>query len=208
MAEELLVKDAPALSWPDVADREAMLVHRCVAGEESACSELVADNQRMVFQLAFHLLGDYEEALRYGEAGYTAFADVNHRWGMIGAACRVGFAFAALGEPDRARERLRWALGQARATEATSLALLALSGVGVLLARQGEERSAAELLTFVLGYPGFPPFYFITSRPELERLEAELPPAELAAAREGAGEADFEAVVAAAEDVLGGALAS
>ena len=155
-----------------------------------------------------YCLGDYEEALRYGEAGYTAFADVNHRWGMIGAACRVGFALAALGEPDRARERLRWALGQARATEATSLALLALSGVGVLLARQGEERSAAELLTFVLGYPGFPPFYFITSRPELERLEAELPPAELAAAREGAGEADFEAVVAAAEDVLGGALAS
>jgi predicted ATPase/class 3 adenylate cyclase len=155
-----------------------------------------------------YCLGDYEEALRYGEAGYTAFADVNHRWGMIGAACRVGFAFAALGESDRARERLRWALGQARATEATSLALLALSGVGVLLARQGEERRAAELLTFVLGYPGFPPFYFITSRPELERLEAELPSAELAAAREGAGAADFEAVVAAAEDVLGRALAS
>jgi RNA polymerase sigma-70 factor (ECF subfamily) len=62
VAEELLVKDAPALSWPDAADREAMLVHRCVAGEETACSELVADNQRMVFQLAFHLLGDYEEA--------------------------------------------------------------------------------------------------------------------------------------------------
>ena len=62
MAEELLVKDAPALSWPDVADREAMLVHRCVAGDETACGELVADHQRMVFQLAFHLLGDYEEA--------------------------------------------------------------------------------------------------------------------------------------------------
>ncbi len=62
MAEELLVKDAPALSWPDVSDREAMLVQRCVAGEETACNELVADNQRMVFQLAFHLLGDYEEA--------------------------------------------------------------------------------------------------------------------------------------------------
>jgi RNA polymerase sigma-70 factor (ECF subfamily) len=62
VAEELLVKDAPALNWPDVADQEAVLVHRCVSGEEAACSELVADNQRMVFQLAFHLLGDYEEA--------------------------------------------------------------------------------------------------------------------------------------------------
>ena len=62
MAEELLVKDAPALGWPDVADCEAMLISRCVAGEETACSELVADHQRMVFQLGFQLLGDYEEA--------------------------------------------------------------------------------------------------------------------------------------------------
>lgn len=62
MAEELLVKQAPALSWPDLDDREADLVRRCVAGEEAACTELVGDNQRMVFQLAFHLLGDYEEA--------------------------------------------------------------------------------------------------------------------------------------------------
>jgi len=62
VAEELLVKDTPALNWPDVADREAVLVRRCVSGEEDACNELVAENQRMVFQLAFHLLGDYEEA--------------------------------------------------------------------------------------------------------------------------------------------------
>lgn len=62
MAEELLVKDAPALSWPEVVGDEALLVQRCVAGEEAACAGLVADNQRMVFQLAFHLLGDYEDA--------------------------------------------------------------------------------------------------------------------------------------------------
>ena len=123
---------------------------------------------------------------------------------MIGTASRVGFASVALGDLDGARERFRWALEQAQATETKSLALLALSGVGVLLAREGEERRAAELLTFVFGYPGFPPFYFITSRPELERLEAELPPAELAAAREAAEAADFEGVVATAERVLGG----
>ena len=152
-----------------------------------------------------YCLGDYEEALRLGRAGHDAFADVNHRWGMIGAACRVGFALVALGDSDRARERFRWALGQAQATEAKSLALLALSGVGVLLAREGEERRGAELLTFVFGCPGFPPFYFITARPELERLEAELAPEELAAAREAAHATDFEAVVAAAQHVLAGA---
>jgi len=62
LAEELSVKQAPALSWPAVADREADLVSRCVAGDEDACAALVSDNQRMVFQLAFNLLGDVEEA--------------------------------------------------------------------------------------------------------------------------------------------------
>ena len=56
------MKQAPALSWPAVADREADLVHRCVAGDEDACAALVSEHQRMVFQLAFNLLGDQEEA--------------------------------------------------------------------------------------------------------------------------------------------------
>jgi len=43
---------------------------------------------------------------------------------------------------------------------------------------------------------------FITARPELDRLEAELAPEEFAAAREAAQAADFEAVVTAAQQVL------
>jgi RNA polymerase sigma-70 factor (ECF subfamily) len=62
VAEELSVKQAPALDWPDVADREAVLVRLCTTGDDNACATLVADHQRMVFQLALHLLGDYEEA--------------------------------------------------------------------------------------------------------------------------------------------------
>jgi len=62
VAEELFVKQAPALNWPDVADREADLVRRCAAGDDDACATLVADHQRLVFQLALHLLGDVEEA--------------------------------------------------------------------------------------------------------------------------------------------------
>jgi hypothetical protein len=72
----------------------------------------------------------------------------------------------------------------------------------VLLAREGEEVRAVELLTFVLGSPGFPPFYFITARPELDRLEAELAPEQLASARDAARAADFDVAVAAAERVL------
>src|SRR5581483_1783146 len=111
----------------------------------------------------------------------------------------------ALGDLDGARERFRRALEQARTTKAKSLALLALRGVGVLLAREGEARHAAELLTFVLGSPGFPPYYFIAARPELERLEAEIPPDDLTAAREAAAAADFETIAAATEPAIGGA---
>ncbi len=56
--------------------------------------------------------------------------------------CRVGFALVALADPNGARTRLRWALEQVQATEAKSLALLALSGIGVLLARGGRSAGA------------------------------------------------------------------
>ena len=57
------VKDARALGWTDVGTDEAELVQRCATGDDVACAELVAQHQRMVYQLAFHLLGSREEAL-------------------------------------------------------------------------------------------------------------------------------------------------
>jgi RNA polymerase sigma-70 factor (ECF subfamily) len=57
------VKNAGAISWSEVDSREATHIARCVAGEESACADLVAAHQRTVFNLAFHLLGDRDEAL-------------------------------------------------------------------------------------------------------------------------------------------------
>ena len=60
---EQLVKNAGALGWSEVGTGEAALIQRCTAGEESACAELVASHERMVFQLALHLLGDRDEAL-------------------------------------------------------------------------------------------------------------------------------------------------
>jgi RNA polymerase sigma-70 factor (ECF subfamily) len=60
---ELTVKRAPAIGWSEVGGREATLVSRCAAGDELACTELVNEHQRMVYQLALHLLGDPDEAL-------------------------------------------------------------------------------------------------------------------------------------------------
>jgi RNA polymerase sigma-70 factor (ECF subfamily) len=60
---ERLVKDAGALGWSEIATAEAALIQRCAAGEQSACAELVASHERMVYQLSLHLLGDRDEAL-------------------------------------------------------------------------------------------------------------------------------------------------
>ena len=58
------MKNAGAISWSDVDSREAALIARCVAGDDAACSELVAAaSADEVFNLALHLLGDRDDAL-------------------------------------------------------------------------------------------------------------------------------------------------
>ncbi len=57
------VKQARAVGWSEVGGREAALVQRCAAGDETAFAELVTEHQRMVVQLAINLLGDRDEAL-------------------------------------------------------------------------------------------------------------------------------------------------
>src|SRR5512132_3273626 len=63
MAEGLSVKPVPSITWTDVGGREAALIQRCAARDEDACAELVAEHQRMVYQLSFNLLSDHNEAL-------------------------------------------------------------------------------------------------------------------------------------------------
>jgi RNA polymerase sigma-70 factor, ECF subfamily len=57
------VKPLRALVWSDAASGDWSLVQQCIAGDEDASTRLVTDHQRMVFQLALHLLGDRQEAL-------------------------------------------------------------------------------------------------------------------------------------------------
>jgi RNA polymerase sigma-70 factor, ECF subfamily len=64
---EELVKDARALGWVGVDSAEAELVGRCVAGDQTACADLVSAHQRMVYALAYHLLGDRDEALEVSQ---------------------------------------------------------------------------------------------------------------------------------------------
>lgn len=62
MAEGLSVKPV-GLEWASSGEVEAELVARCRAGDEQACTALVEAHQRMVYQLALHLLGEHDEAL-------------------------------------------------------------------------------------------------------------------------------------------------
>jgi predicted ATPase len=138
-------------------------------------------------------LRDYSEALRLGRAGYDAFSESNHRWGLITALCRIGFAALALGDGAEARARFGNALERAHGAQAVSLELLALSGIGACLAEEpAEQERAAVLLTFAIGHEQLPPSYSYAARPALKRLEAELPPERLAAAREAAAAATIE----------------
>jgi RNA polymerase sigma-70 factor, ECF subfamily len=63
MGGELSVKPVRAISWTDVGGREASLIQRCAARDEDACAELVAEHQRMVYQLSLNILNDHNEAL-------------------------------------------------------------------------------------------------------------------------------------------------
>src|SRR6188474_2459607 len=63
MGGELSVKPVRAITWTDVGGREALLIQRCAARDEDACAELVAEHQRMVYQLSLNLLNDHNEAL-------------------------------------------------------------------------------------------------------------------------------------------------
>jgi RNA polymerase sigma-70 factor, ECF subfamily len=60
---ETAVKPTRAVTWSDAGSSDMALVRQCATGDEGACTQLVTDQQRMVYQLALHLLGDPQEAM-------------------------------------------------------------------------------------------------------------------------------------------------
>jgi hypothetical protein len=72
MGGELSVKPVRAITWTDVGGREASLIQRCAARHEDACAELVAEHQRMVYQLSLNLLNYHNEALDLSQEVFCA----------------------------------------------------------------------------------------------------------------------------------------
>jgi RNA polymerase sigma-70 factor, ECF subfamily len=104
MAEELSVKPIRALTWQDVGGREAALVQRCAAGDEDACAALVDEHQRLVYQLALHLLGDHNEALDLSQEVFLRVFRTIH--GFRGQSALRTWIYRIV--VNQARNRQRW----------------------------------------------------------------------------------------------------
>jgi RNA polymerase sigma-70 factor (ECF subfamily) len=63
MGADTTVRPLRSLTWTDAGSSDWALVQQCTAGNEQACARLVSDHERMVYQLALHLLADPQEAL-------------------------------------------------------------------------------------------------------------------------------------------------
>ena len=99
-----LVKNAGAVSWSDVESGEAALIARCASGDEAACAELVSAHQRMVYVLAFNLLGDRDEALDLSQEVFLrVFRTLSSFRGQ--SALRTWIYRIVV---NQARNRLRW----------------------------------------------------------------------------------------------------
>lgn len=74
------LKQARVSIWSDVGGREGALIQRCAEGEEAAYTELLAEHQRMVIQLAMNLLGDRDEALDLSQEVFLRVFRTIHRF--------------------------------------------------------------------------------------------------------------------------------
>lgn len=104
MAEGLTVKPVRAITWTEVGGREAALIQRCAARDEDACAELVAEHQRMVYQLSLNLLGDHNEALDLSQEVFLRVFRTIHSFRGQSALRTWIFRIVV----NQARNRQRW----------------------------------------------------------------------------------------------------
>jgi len=104
MAQGSFVKPVPSITWGDVGGREAVLVQRCAAKDEDACADLVAEHQRMVYQLSLNLLGDHNEALDLSQEVFLRVFRTIHTF-RGHAALRTWIYRIVI---NQARNRQRW----------------------------------------------------------------------------------------------------
>jgi RNA polymerase sigma-70 factor (ECF subfamily) len=114
VAEELVARSASVASWDGlVVGDEAVLVERCAEGDEQACATLVAQYQRMVYQLAHHLLGDADDALDVSQEVFLRVFRTIHRFRGQSQLRTWIYRIAV----NQARNRQRWWRRRQRANQ-------------------------------------------------------------------------------------------
>ena len=98
------MKPVPSITWTEVGGREAALIQRCAAGDEDGCAELVAEHQRMVYQLSLNLLGDHNEALDLSQEVFLRVFRTIH--GFRGQSALRTWIYRIV--VNQARNRQRW----------------------------------------------------------------------------------------------------
>lgn len=134
------VKQVRVASWSDVGAREATLVQRCAAKDEVACTELVAEHQRMVVQLAVNLLDDRDEALDVSQEVFLRVFRTIHRFRGQSSLRTWIYRIAV----NQARNRHRFWRRRRRADQVSIEDHVSLHGELVSLRQATPERELAQ----------------------------------------------------------------
>lgn len=103
-ADELLRLDGEALPATGWSGGDAALIERCLAGDDTAFDELVQRYQDMVFNLAYRLLGGYDESV---DLSQEVFLQIYRKLGTFrrDASLRTWIYRIVI---NRAKNRQRW----------------------------------------------------------------------------------------------------
>jgi tetratricopeptide (TPR) repeat protein len=141
--------------------------------------------------------GRYAEARHLGRRGYERFEELGHRWGMGASLCRIGFAALGLGRRHEAGSCFHKALKLAACMQHVPLILYSLAGMACLMAEEGKEAQAVELLAFVEEHPQTPPTYLDIAGRWFSGIKSGLAQEALSAARERGAASELDAIVGA-----------
>jgi predicted ATPase/DNA-binding SARP family transcriptional activator len=143
-----------------------------------------------------NVLVQYAEAARMAQAGLSVSKEFDYPDAMARSFQILGDAAYGLGDLRKARECFLQALETAVTVRAAPVAVLTLVGTARLLAAEGEQEEAAELLALVLHHSASWQWAKDRAAPLAAELEAELSPDTLAAAQERGRARDLETTVA------------
>jgi predicted ATPase/DNA-binding SARP family transcriptional activator len=157
--------------------REALRLRR-----EAGLTEIVGISQKNLGNVAL-ARGRFQDAVRHFAAARTTAQEGDSPWLEGWALGGLGRAYRALGEVEKAQDAFRGALAEARRDfNAFSMAEI-LAGMAELLADLGEQRRAVEFMAFVEDFSGTSHAVRQQVAPLLDRVAANLPPADAAQAR-------------------------